>query len=372
MTTKLKIIIGSISGFIILLTTSLILLMGRGIDIEEVYFVYEDEDAIYYYINAHDSKIGNRGSEMPLARFDLNTYEFEIVHEDKNINSGRYLNASYYNTPLVYSRTYRDFFNIVTGEFTNIEHFEICSTSQVNYCYAISDDLVMINYDFGDRLYQISTDEIALDIIYTANNEDYDEYDVGGFHYFPTDNKFLYNVRGMNKVYVTENSYNLVTTLNNYYLVDLTTGDEELLSDEITNNIDYNYTLSSDDYLYTYNTDTYTINKYDSSFNLVHSNDYKYVADSNYVREYGYSAPLLANLDGLYAFDEERNTVKLVHDYIGEPELGTNLIGYLHEISPNHVIYKVNTMFLKADYFVIYDTTNNKELCRSTDIVFWT
>ncbi len=369
---KMKIIIGAISAIIVVLVISLFLLIGRGIDMQMAYHVYEDEYSIYYYLD--DPYINSSGDNMELLRFDLETKEFEVVHEDKNIDTGTYSHTSKYNSPLVYSKTYRDFFNITTGELTGIEYFERCSTSEVSLCYAITDDIVIVRDSvvgsYGFLLYQISTDEIVFDRINTPFSEEYDETFVGNYHYFPTDNKFLYNVSAQNRIWVTENTYETELVLDEFYLVDLTTGVEEKLSDEVYDKIKYTYTLASDDYLYVYNTDIKKVEKYNSDMELVHSNDYSFLTDSGRLQnEYGRVAPLLCDKNGIYEFDDVNDKVKLAHSYIEEPTKN-NLVGFLFEISPNHVIYKVETMFLKANYFVVYDLNTNEELYRGTSINF--
>ncbi len=369
---KMKIIIGAISGVIIVLGISLFMLVGRGIDMQTAFHVYEDDNSIYYYLE--DPNNSSYGDNMELLRFDLETKEFEVVHEDKNIDTGAYSHTSKYNSPLVYSKTYRDFFNITTGEFTDIEYFEICSTSEVSLCYAITDDIVIVRYvvdsNYGFLLYQISTDKIILDRVDTPFDEEHDETFVGNYHYFPTDNKFLYNVSAQDRIWLTENTYETELVLDEFYLVDLTTGVEEKLSDEIYNKIKYTYTLASDDYLYVYNTDAKKVEQYDSNMKLIHSNDYSFLTKSERLQnEYGRIAPLLCDKNGIYEFDDESDKVKLVHSYIDEPTKN-NLVGFLFEISPNHVIYKVETMFLKANYFVVYDLNTDEELYRGTSVNF--
>ncbi len=368
MTNKMKIIIVAITWFIVVVGVSLILLTGRGIGFEEVYHVYEDSESIYYYTRG-ESSIGKN-----LVRFDLETREFENVHSDKNIDTSAYYNSSRYNSPLVYSRTHRDFFNVVTGELTNREYFERCLTSDVSACYGISDDLVVMEYDvdnaIGFMLYQISTNEIVFDRVDTPFKGQYDQNHVGEFHYFPTSNKFLYNVDGFNKIWITDDSYNLMLEFDEYYLVDLTTGEEEILSDEIYNKIKYTYTLATDDYLYVYNDDTYKVEKYNSDMELVHSNDFAFFSESSGISiEYSRLSPILCDKNGMYEFNDNGNAVKLVHNYIEEPQKG-NLIGFIFEISPSHVIYKVETMFLEANYFVIYDLKTNEEIYRGTSLEF--
>ncbi len=369
---KMKIIIGSISAIILVIGVTMFLLVGRGIDRQAAHHVYEDEDAIYYYVENTDSN--SYGDHMDLLRFDLKTKKFEVVHEDKNIDTGSYSHTSKYNSPLVYSRKYRDFFDITTGEFTNLEYFEICNTSQVSLCYGITDDIVLVRFivdnSYGFLLYQISTDEIILDRVNTPIDGEYDEYFVGNYHYFPTDNKFLYNVSAQKRIWITDDTFRPELVLDELYLVDLTTGVEEKLSDEVYNKIKYTYTLASDDYLYVYNTDAKRVEKYNSDIELIHSNDYSFLTKSErYADEYGRVAPLLCDKNGIYVFDDSSDRVKLVHSYIEEP-LKDNLIGFLFEISPNHVIYKVETMFLKANYFVVYDLNTNEELYRGTSVDF--
>ncbi len=371
MTTKMKIIIGSVAGFIVVLTTTLILLTGRGIDYNTSFkFVYEDDESLYYYIDAYDKKTVT--STKKFVRFDLEDKEFEVIYDNLDL---QYSSNNLYNTPLVYSNAYKDFINITTGEVLSTDYLYVCSTNAITSCNAITDDLVLLKHNvegtLGFEIYKISTEEVLLDRIETLPDEEYEDIRVSNFHYFPTDNKFLYSVQGVNYRVEGDITY-FIYESNDYYLVDLTTGIEEKVSDDMAEYLPTKISTgkvshSSSDYMYSYDYDTHTINKLDSSLELIHSNDYGYIYDIQRHVSASNNFPLVYNYHGIYEFDEVSDTVKEIYTFVGDVNGGSfSKIS----ISQNYALYSIDAMFLKADYFVLYDIINNEELYRSSNLDF--
>ncbi len=376
MTNKMKIIIASIAALIVIITTSLILLTGRGIGINSGFkYVYEDNEAIYYFIE--DSDLNSIVDTKKLVRFDLETNKFEEIHEDKGLDSSNYDYDSAYNSPLVYSNIYKDFINITTGEVLKTDHMFVCSTDQIKQCIPINEDLVIITYSADNtkvfELFNLSTKEVILDSVKTPYEAEYDDIIVSEFHYFPTDNKFLY--KAVEIVYETvtgESGYdhtisNVVSS--DFYLADISSGSEEIVTDRMSLGSNYVITNATDDFMYVYDYTTDTVHKYDSSLDKLHSNDFGYIYDINRYVSVARNSATVRNYEAIYRFDDNDDKVKEILKYNGTIKHSSSDD---ISISKNHVIYKVKTMFLKPDYYVLYDLDTGKELYRNTDFDFLT
>ncbi len=347
-----KIIIGVSSGFVALIIISLLILTGRGFGEAKLHTIYEDEDAIYYWIKDIEN-----GTSRQIVKFNLDSNTFELIYEDKAFS---YIYFYNYNTPLVYSTTDQSMFNIISGNVIESTHLDNCNTSEVNKCYGVSDDLVIIDYykesNVGFQVYQVSNDEIIFD------NKDNGFEQIGSnfvesiekFHYFPSDNKLLYNVNARATV---DEKYQYV--YNEYYVFNLTTGIVDTLDESIVESIDYEYNSSSDDYLYVLNTDEYKYEAYDSSFNLIHVNSYE-LANDSYV-SVDYAMPILYNDTSVYEFDFDNEDVKLLHEFVDDT--GATL-EYAFAISKSHIVYDTS-YFIKKDYLVLYNLKTDTENFRT-------